>query len=46
MPDINIASWGRGGVGGRKSGLAAALNIHCSIKSGRRLLECVNTLVE
>ena len=29
-----------------RSGFAAALNIHCSIKSERRLFECVNTLVD
>ena len=29
-----------------RSGFAAALNIHCSVKSERRLFECVNTLVD
>ena len=29
-----------------RSGFAAALNIHCSIKSERRLFECVITLVD
>ena len=29
-----------------RSGFAAALNIHCSIKSERRLFECVNTLAD
>ena len=29
-----------------RSGFASALNIHCSIKSERRLFECVNTLVD
>ena len=29
-----------------RSGFAAALNVHCSIKSERRLFECVNTLVD